>query len=116
MYGQPYAQQQQPAPPLYRQNVYPPADARLDLWDQIALRLVEHELRSNPWVDPSVFIGDENNPVGLEVLTTWGPEDYDCRMTFTIETKLHYKFPDIRPLPGVSFTMDELRKGEILCK
>lgn len=41
MYGQPYAQQQQPAPPLYRQNVYPPADARSGPVPGPALRTVK---------------------------------------------------------------------------
>lgn len=103
-------------------SLYPPADARLELWDQIAGRIIENELRSNPWVDPIVFIGDANNPVGLKVTAIWGPEEYDCRMTFTIAADLTYRLPNppkfrgLSPFPSAGFVLHENRKGEILCK
>ncbi|MEO8082705.1 MAG: hypothetical protein ABI780_02720 [Ardenticatenales bacterium] len=97
-------------------SLYPPSDPDPYFWDQIATRMIEHELRSNPWVDPSVFIGDASNPVGLDVTTTFDGSDYDCRMKFDIAVDLHYRLPNIAPLPGVTFTLHELRNGEILCK
>lgn len=97
-------------------SLYPPSDADPYFWDQIAGRMIEHELRSNPWVDPRVFIGDASNPVGLTVTTKFDGSDYDCRMKFEIAVELKHRLPNIAPLPGVTFTLNELRKGEILCK
>lgn len=96
-------------------SLYPPEAADPYYWAEVATRIIETELRNNPWIDPIVFIGDANNPRGLGVTVTFDGTEYACKMNFTIGSDLVYRLANVAPFPGVQFTLHELREGEILC-
>jgi len=96
-------------------SLYPPEAADPYYWAEVATRIIETELRNNPWIDPIVFIGDANNPRGLGVNVTFDGTEYACKMNFTIGADLAYRLANVAPFPGVQFTLQELREGEILC-
>jgi len=92
-------------------SLYPPADANEVTWSDIARRMIENELKNNPWITRTDLFANS-----LVITVTFDGTEYQCKMNFEMAVAFNYEMPNVKPFPGVQFKLNELREGEILCK
>ncbi len=93
-------------------SLYPPAVASEDEWATIARRLIENELKNNPWITRTDLFA---NSLVIDV-TFDASGEYECKMDFEMAVAFNYEMPSVKPFPGVGFHLNEKRRGEILCR
>lgn len=91
-------------------SLYPPTNPDALVWSDIARRLIENELKNNPWIGRYDLF-----PANLHVDVVYDGTEYACKMNFTLDVTFDYAMPNIDPLPGITFKLIEKRDGEILC-
>lgn len=92
-------------------SLYPPENPDTLIWSDIARRMIENELKNNPWIGRYDLF-----PANLHVDVTFDGSEYACKMNFILDVTFDYAMPNIDPLPGVTFKLIEKRDGEILCQ
>lgn len=96
-------------------SLYPLESSNALEWQDVARVIIQTELLNNPFLRANLDNQSQLDTSRLDVLVEFPDQKIECKAGIKLVVALKFPMANIDPFPGPSFTLNEVREGEILC-